>query len=256
MTSSSSLSILNSHYDRIVEDLCSYYSSESSHNTYLQKTLSHFKYVVSYNIVDGKKIRGTAVIDTVRALSSHSTDAKLLENAAVLGWCIELMQGAFLVADDIMDHSTTRRGKPCWYLNIKEKETAVNDAFYLYSCTFTLLKKYFPTQVQLFHLFNEVFQRTVIGQGKTSIGHATSHRRTDLSLVHRFGFGNTVLLAFDRSVHGRALFHCCHVEDGVLHDSSSHHLWFIDYAFVVIARRSSRNEADLNRHRKLLSGAR
>jgi len=64
-----------------------------------------------------------------------------------------------------MDHSLTRRGKSCWYLNVKEKESAVNDSFYLYSCTFTLLNKYFPTNYKLNHLFNEVFQRTVIGQG-------------------------------------------------------------------------------------------
>ena len=31
---------------------------------------------------------------------------------------ISQMQGAFLVADDIMDHSLTRRGKPCWYKQV------------------------------------------------------------------------------------------------------------------------------------------
>lgn len=166
MTSSSSLVILNSHYETIVNDLISSYPSESANNTYLQRILSHFKKVVSFNICDGKKLRGTAVIDTIRALSSDSIDQSLLQQAAVLGWCIELMQGSFLVADDLMDHSLTRRGKPCWYLTVKEKEWAVNDAFYLFSCTFTLLNKYFPTNFKLHHLFNEVFQRTVIGQGK------------------------------------------------------------------------------------------
>ncbi|CAF2322163.1 unnamed protein product [Rotaria sp. Silwood2] len=165
MNSSSSLSILNSYYNTIVEDLVSNYSSEISKNVYLEKVLSHFKTVLSYNSSDGKKIRGTAVIDTVRAISSESADESLLKQAAILGWCIELMQASFLVADDLMDHSLTRRGKPCWYLKIKEKESAVNDSFYLYSCTFTLLNKYFPTNVKLYHLFNEVFQRTVIGQG-------------------------------------------------------------------------------------------
>jgi farnesyl diphosphate synthase len=162
MTSSSSLSILNSYYDTIVEDLISNYSSETLKNNYLQMILSHFKTVLDYNITDGKKLRGTIVIDTVRTISN---DEFLLKQAAILGWCIELMQGAFLVADDLMDHSLTRRGKSCWYLTVKEKESAVNDSFYLYSCTFTLLNKYFPTNYKLNHLFNEVFQRTVIGQG-------------------------------------------------------------------------------------------
>lgn len=35
--------------------------------------------------------------------------------AYVIGWCAELLQGAFLIADDIMDESETRRGKPSWY---------------------------------------------------------------------------------------------------------------------------------------------
>jgi farnesyl diphosphate synthase len=34
--------------------------------------------------------------------------------ANALGWCIELLQAYFLVADDIMDGSITRRGQPCW----------------------------------------------------------------------------------------------------------------------------------------------
>jgi hypothetical protein len=165
MNSSSSLSILNSYYDTIIEDLVSSYSTETVNNLYLQKILSHFKTVLNYNISDGKKLRGTTVIDTIRVISSKSNDELLLKQAAILGWCIELMQGSFLIADDLMDHSLTRRGKPCWYLNVKEKEWAINDAYYLFSCTLTLLNKYFPTNFKLFHLFHEVFQRTVIGQG-------------------------------------------------------------------------------------------
>jgi farnesyl diphosphate synthase len=165
MNSPSSLSILNSYYDTIIEDLVSSYSTESVNNLYLQKILSHFKTVLNYNISDGKKLRGTTVIDTIRVISSKSNDEFLLKQAAILGWCIELMQGSFLIADDLMDHSLTRRGKPCWYLNVKEKEWAINDAYYLFSCTLTLLNKYFPTNFKLFHLFHEVFQRTVIGQG-------------------------------------------------------------------------------------------
>ena len=165
MTSSSSLVILNSYYDTVVDDLLSYYSSQTANNKYLQMVLAHFKTVIDYNVSDGKKLRGTAVIDTVRTLASDSADESLVKQAAILGWCIELLQGSFLVADDLMDHSQTRRGKPCWYLKIKEKETSVNDSFYLYSCTFMLLNKHFPTNVKLFHLFSEIFQRTVIGQG-------------------------------------------------------------------------------------------
>ena len=32
-----------------------------------------------------------------------------------MGWGAELLQGAFLIADDIMDEAEMRRGKPAWY---------------------------------------------------------------------------------------------------------------------------------------------
>lgn len=41
--------------------------------------------------------------------------------ANALGWCIEWLQAYFLVADDMMDNSVTRRGQPCWYRNPKVK---------------------------------------------------------------------------------------------------------------------------------------
>lgn len=37
------------------------------------------------------------------------------ESIYSLAWAIELYQVFFLVADDIMDHSITRRGSLCWH---------------------------------------------------------------------------------------------------------------------------------------------
>ena len=55
----------------------------------------------------------------------------------MLGWCIELVQAAFLVADDMMDASVTRRGGPCWYKLPEVDTIAINDSFLLviYSIT-------------------------------------------------------------------------------------------------------------------------
>ena len=39
----------------------------------------------------------------------------LFIRAFLLGWCAELLQAAFLIADDIMDNAQTRRGKTAWF---------------------------------------------------------------------------------------------------------------------------------------------
>jgi farnesyl diphosphate synthase len=87
--------------------------------------------------------------------------------AATLGWMTELLQAFFLVSDDIMDSSITRRGKPCWYRQEGVGMIAINDAFMLEAAIYTLLKKYFrdhPRYVDLLELFHEVTYQTEIGQ--------------------------------------------------------------------------------------------
>jgi farnesyl diphosphate synthase len=80
---------------------------------------------------------------------------------------IELLQAFFLVADDIMDSSKTRRGSPCWYLMPNVGMISINDAFMLEGAIYILLKKYFKTHesyVDLMELFHEVTFQTELGQ--------------------------------------------------------------------------------------------
>ena len=80
---------------------------------------------------------------------------------------IELLQAFFLVSDDIMDSSKTRRGSPCWYLMPEVGMIAINDAFMLEAAIFLLLKKYFrqnKSYVDLMELFHEVTFQTELGQ--------------------------------------------------------------------------------------------
>ena len=51
----------------------------------------------------------------VRAIKGAALTEEERFRAMAVGWCIEWLQAFFLVADDIMDESITRRGQPCWY---------------------------------------------------------------------------------------------------------------------------------------------
>lgn len=87
--------------------------------------------------------------------------------SSALGWCIEFLQAFFLVADDVMDDSVTRRGQPCWFRLPEVKLIAINDSFILESCVYKILKRYFGTEpyyAELLDLFIEVTRQTEIGQ--------------------------------------------------------------------------------------------
>ena len=112
-----------------------------------------------------------------------------VERANVLGWCIEWLQACFLVADDVMDASVTRRGQPCWYKLDGVAMIAVNDAFLLRSALFVFLKKYFSGEayyVRLIEMFNEV--RSVGWRGGGGVGPELSSPR---GLVHHTSCGCT-----------------------------------------------------------------
>lgn len=80
---------------------------------------------------------------------------------------IELLQAFFLVSDDIMDASHTRRGQPCWYLQPDVGMIAINDAFMLEGAIYILLKKHFrqhPAYIDFLEIFHEVTFQTECGQ--------------------------------------------------------------------------------------------
>ncbi|EYU34872.1 hypothetical protein MIMGU_mgv1a014839mg [Erythranthe guttata] len=116
--------------------------------------------MLDYNVPGGKLNRGLSVIDSYKILKEGkdlTKDEVFL--ASALGWCIEWLQAYFLVLDDIMDNSQTRRGQPCWYRVPKVGMIAVNDGIVLRNHIPRILKKHFrgkPYYVDLLDLFNEV----------------------------------------------------------------------------------------------------
>lgn len=119
------------------------------------------------NTLGGKCNRGMSVPDSVSVILGKPLTEEQYFLAATLGWMTELLQAFFLVSDDIMDSSITRRGKPCWYRHEGVGMIAINDAFLLESAIYTLLKKFFrshPSYVDLIELFHEVTYQTELGQ--------------------------------------------------------------------------------------------
>jgi farnesyl diphosphate synthase len=139
--------------------------------------------MVEYNVLGGKLNRGLTVLAVQKTLKQAREQGKdkakdkakkdvtltSLETAkaSVLGWAIEWLQAFFLVADDVMDDSETRRGNPCWYKQPHVGMIAINDSFLLESFVFTVLKSHFGNEKyysRLLHLFIDVIQQTELGQ--------------------------------------------------------------------------------------------
>ena len=104
---------------------------------------------------------------TLKLLSENELTSEQTKEAYILGWCVEFLQAFFLVADDMMDASTTRRGKPCWYLKDGLGMRAINDAILLETCIYTLLDKYFgqkESYLNILDAFLYTTRHTAMGQ--------------------------------------------------------------------------------------------
>lgn len=133
-----------------------------------QDAVQWFADSLQYNCVGGKLNRGVSVVDTYQLLTGKKElGDEEYYRLALLGWFIELLQAFFLVSDDIMDESKTRRGQPCWYLKPKVGMIAINDAFMLESGIYILLKKHFRQEkyyIDLVELFHDISFKTELGQ--------------------------------------------------------------------------------------------
>ena len=106
------------------------------------------------------------------------------------------LQAFFLVSDDMMDHSITRRGQPCWYRVDGVGMLAINDAIMLEGAIYHLLKKHFRGEtyyVDLLELFHETTFQTEMGQLVDLL--TAPEDRVDLS---KFSLNKCV---FSRSLH-------------------------------------------------------
>lgn len=138
------------------------------HPEELKDATQHYCESIMYNLPGGKMNRGLTVLATYRLLVGDKTPSEdEYYCALVLGWCVELLQASFLVADDVMDQSQTRRGKLCWYKKENVGLVAINDAFMLEGSAYRLIDTYFLDKKcysNLVSLFHETAFQTEVGQ--------------------------------------------------------------------------------------------
>jgi len=135
----------------------------------LKTSSDWFQKVVEYNVPFGKKTRGMTVVEAYSMLS-HNVSDQDYKAAQMVGWCVEFLQGFFLVCDDVMDQSITRRGKHCWYKKDGVGLIAINDALFLEQSIYAILKEFIKpvksasVYLNLLELFHETTMQTVLGQ--------------------------------------------------------------------------------------------
>ncbi|KAH6892768.1 farnesyldiphosphatesynthetase, partial [Coprinopsis sp. MPI-PUGE-AT-0042] len=162
-------------WTEIRDEILSYFASEHMP----AEAIEWYKANLDYNVPGGKLNRGMSVCDTVEILKGRALTDEEYKPAAVLGWCIELLQAFFLVSDDMMDGSITRRGQPCWYKVPNVGMLAINDSFMLEAPIYFLIRKYFrfpsssnastnalykSVYADLMDLFHETTYQTEMGQ--------------------------------------------------------------------------------------------
>lgn len=146
---------------------------------------------MNHNTLGGKCNRGLSVIDTTQLLLGRKLNEDEFFKTATLGWMIELLQAFFLVSDDIMDSSKTRRGNPCWYLMPNVGMVAINDAFMLESSIYVLLRKYFRQEkyyLDVIELFHEVSFQTELGQACDLLTAPEDHVDLDNFSLEKYTF--------------------------------------------------------------------
>ncbi|XP_075167392.1 farnesyl pyrophosphate synthase [Haematobia irritans] len=127
-----------------------------------------FERSMHYNVPHGKLNRGLLTVITYKNLvKPEDLTPENIKLAQILGWCVEILHAFFLVNDDVMDNSSTRRGQICWYKLPDVGLIALNDALMMENGLYALLKKYFRSAdcyLDLLELFHDITFITTCGQ--------------------------------------------------------------------------------------------
>ena len=130
---------------------------------------NHFSELLEYTTDGGKCLRGLLSVQGYLELTGADPDSEEAKPGYALGWIQEILQASFLVADDFMDKSLLRRGKPCWYLKGNNRVASISDSYFLENVIFPIVNHYFEkfpreTVIDLKNLLLYTTMKTSIGQ--------------------------------------------------------------------------------------------
>lgn len=132
-----------------------------------RKALDWFERCYDYLVPHGKLNRGRTIVETFKFLVPNPTPEEMVRANAV-GWAIEVVQTCTLLADDIEDGSTMRRGRPAWHtLPDVGVALAFNDAQTLHVAAYRLLDifcKGHPSHLNLCVLLTSAGAQLTMGQ--------------------------------------------------------------------------------------------
>lgn len=174
--------------DMLINDIAHSYDVPEESLAYIRKS-------IEYNVPHGKLNRGLAVYQCYLAFADNPTDEQM-HAANTLGWCVEFLQAFFLVADDIMDDSLTRRAQPCFYRLPEIGLKAINDSLMLELMIYRILRlkfKQHPAYVHLVELFQDITYTTELGQlldltSQKDNAPVELHRFTDEALLRIYKY--------------------------------------------------------------------
>ena len=157
-----STSVLSDSYDKMINSLTSDPVIESQ----LPDQVAYFRNMFNSNVMDGKMNRGNAVVQSFLCIRPSASADDILSAHAV-GWSLEVTQAGFLIADDIMDGSITRRGRPCWYKVPSVGLMAVNDVISMQTAAYELVSHFVHNHTmytKILELLTTCYRFTVLGQ--------------------------------------------------------------------------------------------
>ncbi|RWS18495.1 hypothetical protein B4U80_01701, partial [Leptotrombidium deliense] len=150
-----------------------------------------------YSVYGGKMLRIKLLLQFFEEIATKELKTKLREKAMLLGICVHLLVTAWMVIDDEMDQSETRRGKPCWY---KLEQKAAHHAKLLISFIFTILKNHFRSHPNYGNLLEFCFSvdfKTCIGQNMDILlSKPKALDKYTIPLYNRMASGKTAYCTF------------------------------------------------------------